>query len=172
MAEEGYKQHDLAKIAQSRIMNCYDLLGEIQLDLSMINSYKYLGNLSDESLQEARQLGLHIKRTTQDDYLQDIDEYYDILRKRKASPDVLVGYFIGTIIAFSCLEKNDPNMANKIATLNEKVKSRSVSECLKAVDIDLNKPKSIKDLLSSFEKSVIKISTSLSEEKTDSPKKK
>lgn len=34
MTEKDYKKHDLSKIAQSRIINYYDLLWEIQLDLS------------------------------------------------------------------------------------------------------------------------------------------
>lgn len=151
MSENGYDKVEAAKVVRDYITDCYNLCEEMQVDLSMINAYKYLGDLSDDSFEDSRNLGLSIKRRTKEDYLEDIDMYFDILCRRKTSPDVITGYFLSTFIALGAHEKNDQNTFQNFVRLNEEVNSKSTSDCLKMIGINLNKIDSINELITNFE---------------------
>lgn len=167
MQEKGYSQEEIAKVIHSRIEECYNLGCTLPLELSLLNTFKYTGNLSDKSLVEAEKLGFH-RRTTQEDYLRDIDQFYEWLKKYDDPPNISVGYMLGITIALSCLAKEDPNMINKFITLNESVNSKSEIECLEIIGIDPNRSDSIREVLGNFQKSVEEIAKTLSKEDSHS----
>lgn len=172
MHEKGYDKKEIAKILHKRIEDTYGLLSTIALDMAMLYNFKYLGNLSDKSLEEAKKLELPIRKKSQEEYLESIDAFARRIERDNAAPQVLLSYLIGTVIGIAYMQKNDPKLVEKFAKLNDMVNTEEIDVCLKAIDVDINKKGSVSDLLEQFKKSVIEIDATRTYERTNLSRKK
>lgn len=172
MQEKGYDKTDIAKILHKRIEDTYGLLSTVALDMAMLYNFKYLGNLSDTSLEEAKKLALPIRKKSQEEYLVSVDAFARRIEKDKASPQSLLGYLIGTVIGIACIQNNDSSLIEKFAQLNDMVNTEETDICLKAIGVDINKKTSVSELLEQFKQSVIEISTTRTCERTNLSRRK
>ena len=157
MQEKGYNKTDIAKILHKRIENTYGLLSAVALDMAMLYNFKYLGNLSDKSLEEAKNLDIPIRKKNQEEYLESVDIFARRIERDNAAPQVLLSYLIGTVIGLAYMQKNDPRLVENFSKLNDMVNIEEADVCLKVIGVDINKKGSISDLLEQFKKSVIEI---------------
>ena len=157
MAEKGYKQSDLTKVIHARIKDTYNLCGEIQIESSLLNAFKCLGNLSDDSFDDAKQLNLAMMRTDKESYLQDIDDYYTMIKKKQCSPENKVSYLLGTVIAFAHLENNSDETRAKYTKFIEDIKTKNTYDCLETIGVNLEIRGDIPNLLDNFSKYVEKV---------------
>lgn len=163
MQEKGYNSKEIAKVLHSRLEECNYYCGSLPGKLLLLNTFKHIGALSDETYEIAEVLNLS-RRGTRSGYLRDIDNLYKAIQSREEPPHISIGYMLGTIIAFSSLARNDNKMVDKFFLLNESVNSKSVPECLKIIGINLDDPNSIKEAFSYFGKSVEYVVNNLSNE--------
>lgn len=157
MSEKGYNKSDIAKVIHFRITDVYNLCLEIQLESSLINAFKCLGNLSDNSFEDAKQLKLMMMRDDKESYLQDIDAYYTMIKKDKKSPVIAASYLLGTVIAFANLENNSEETRAKYTELIEALKTKNTYECLDTIGVNLARRGDIPNLLDNFSKYVEKV---------------
>lgn len=157
MQEKGYDETDIAKILHKRIEDTYSLLPRVMLDMAMLYNFKHLGNLSDNSLEDAQKLDLPIRRKSQEEYLRSIDDFNERIKHGNGPPHVPLGYLIGTVIGLAYMQKDNPTLVEQFVKLNEMINFEPTETCLKAIDIDLNKRGCVTELLTEFEQSVIDI---------------
>lgn len=153
MQEKGYSSKEIAKVLHTRIEECNNLCSYLLTALLLLNTFKYTGSLSDESYEEAERLHLP-RKAIKDNYLKDVDRVYESLQRTTEPPNISAGYMIGIIIAFSSLAKEDPTMVDRFAMLNESLNSKSETECLQIIGINLNDNRSKKEVLENFQKGV------------------
>lgn len=153
MQEKDYNSKEIAKVLHTRIEECNNLCSYLLTALLLLNTFKYTGSLSDESYEEAERLKLP-RKAIRDSYLKDVDRVYEQLQRTTEPPDISAGYMIGIIIAFSSLAKEDPTMVDRFAMLNESLNSKSETECLQIIGINLNDNRSKKEVLENFQKGV------------------
>lgn len=157
MSEKGYKQSELTKVIHARIIDTYNLCGEIQIESSLFNAFKCLGNLSDNSYDDAKQLNLIMMRPDKESYLQDIDDYYAMIKKNQCSPEIKASYLLGTVIAFANLETNSDDTRAKYTEFIEALKTKNTYDCLEIIGVNFDRKADIPNLLNNFSKYVEKV---------------
>ncbi len=149
MLDNGYDEKDIKSIINRRLLSCYEKCSSSLSTLSIMNCYKWLGQISDNTFEDEQNLQIPNCHISKEDFFQDIHGFSKIVEKRR-NPIVRISYILGTVLSLACYAKNNIEMISTVSNLNPKLNEQRAEESLKIIGFSMETSDDIADLLDSF----------------------